>query len=400
MNIDLRRYGSYDDAVAGFSLAMPERFNVADVLRNGSPDSQAILCVDGRSRVEAMTFGALDDASARAASGFQAHGLGPGSRICVVLPNTSECAVAVLGALRLGGVVAALRPADPEDMRRHQIASIRPDLIVCRAEDAGSIDELAPPGCVVAASLSGEAEPVAEPYATAPSDPAFITFTSGSTGASKAVVLPHSSFLAGVAAFQMFTDLAPEPGDVFFTSAGWGTIGGFRPLVFPAWYFGAPVVAIDGPADGRSVCETLSRTRATVAHVMPQVLRELHSLGDVVLDYDWSALRAIAYAGEPVTAEVQRWIEGRLDVVINPYYGASEIAFVASACRRWFETAPGDIGRRVPGRELVIVDESSLAPVPAATAGMLAVRRSDPGLSLGYLRTPADAAAVGRERGH
>jgi acetyl-CoA synthetase len=239
--------------------------------------------------------------------------------------------------------------------------------------------------------LLGAGDPGDPIERTSSSDPAYITFTSGSTGPSKAVVLSHGSFLAGVPAFQMFTNLAPLKDDVFFPSLGWANSGGLRTMTFPALYFGLPVVGIDHLlADGRAVAELLTGLRVSVALLMPQILRQLRTLDAEIHGYDWSALRVIATTGEPISSEIREWLEESLGAVINPYYGASEISYVASACRVWFPSAPGEVGRRVPGRELTVVNEDSLLPTEPGAAGMLAVRRSDLGLSLGYLRAGED----------
>jgi acetyl-CoA synthetase len=410
VTIDLRQFASYEDASRRFELELGSSLNVADaVAERAGSDKLALLCIGGQAGIEALTFGALAEASARVGSGLRGLGVGRGSRVCAVLPSTPEAAIVEVAVLRAGGVFVGLRPSDPEDVLRHQIASARPQILICAGLDAERVRDLAPGDHPIVAADRGDwagwwaglpspagALPSVRGLLergdtgfgverTAPEDPAVITFTSGSTGAAKAVVLPHSSFFAGIPAFQMYTDLAPQPGDVFFTVLGWISVGGFRTLTFPAWYFGAPVVAADRTLDGPSVCRLLSDLRVTVAHVMPQTLRDIRELGDRVGEYDWSALRAIAYAGESISPEVHAWTEKYLGANVNPYYGASEIAFVTSTCGAWFDSPHGVTGRRAPGRQFLLVEEDTLEPAAPGQVGMLAVRRTDPGLALGYL---------------
>jgi acyl-coenzyme A synthetase/AMP-(fatty) acid ligase len=146
------------------------------------------------------------------------------------------------------------------------------------------------------------------------------------------------------------------------------------------------VVGTEQRVAGSAVAEVLSSLRVTVALLMPQVLRELREAADVVADYDWSALRVIAYAGEAISSELENWLEHTLGAIVHPYYGAAEIAYLASGCRAWFPTAPGGVGRLLPGRDIDILNESSLRPIGRGSPGLLAVRRSDPALTLGYLR--------------
>ena len=412
MNLDLRPFGSYEEALAGFTLELPDFFNVAEVLGyHASPDRPALHCAGGRARLETMTFAALEEASARVGSAFRRLGVRRGSRVALALASTPEAAIVEFGAMRVGALAASMRPGVRDEAWRHQLTLVQPEVVVC---EPGAVEEfraLVPTGCRIVSADRGEwaawwtagavagtgttvslAELMAsgavdEPIErTAAADPAYITFTSGSMGAMKAAVLSHASFLAGVPAFQMFTNFAPAPGDVFFPSLGWAISAGLRTLTFPAWYFGFPVVGADQRlADGRAVAELLTGLRVSVALLMPQILRELRQLGDDVLEYDWTALRVIAYSGEAISSDLRDWLESKLGVVLHPYYGATEISYVASTCRAWFPSASGEVGRRVPGRELAILAEDSLLPVEPGAAGVLAVRRSDPGLSLGYL---------------
>jgi acetyl-CoA synthetase len=414
MTVSIRRFASYDDAAAGFRLEIPERFNVVEALgSNSTPDRPALYCVGRRPRLEVMSFHDLEEATARLGSSLRRLGIGHGSRVCVTLRTTPEAAISILAVMRIGAVAASVRIGGADDTWRYQLGLIRPDLVVCGSGEADELRRAVDCPLVTgdrgdwasagtdAPRDGGEAEPsLAELLTrgapddpiepTAASAPAFITFTSGSMGTSKAVVFPHGSFLAAVPAFEMFTNLGPVPGDLFFSSLGWATGGGLRTLTIPTWYHGHPVVCVEHAAGGGAVAEILSDLRVTVAVVMAQVLRELREAADAVAGYDWSALRLIAYGGEGISSELQDWLERTLGVVVHTYYGAAEIAYVASACRAWFPSNPGEVGRLVPGRDIAILDERSLRPIGRGSRGMLAVRRSDPGLTIGYLREGCD----------
>jgi acetyl-CoA synthetase len=411
MRASIRDFASYEDACRGFQLEIPERFNLVEVLRaNSSPERQALICAGREGSVESMSFGQLEEATARLGSSLRRRGLGRGKRIAVTLPTTPEAAITILAAMRIGAVPACIRLGGPADAWRHQLGLVRPDLVVCASTEIDELRSEVDSPLVTgdrgdwAAMMSG-ASRVAEGDApaiselltegvsddpvepTAAVDPAFITFTSGSMGTSKAVVFSHGSFLPAVPAFEMFTNLAPIPGDVFFNSLGWATGGGLRTMVIPAWFHGRPVVGIDHPASGMAVVEILSRLRVTVAVVMAGMLRELREAGDLVgSDFDWSALRVIAYGGEGISSELQAWVERTLGVVVQTYLGAAEMAYVASACSAWFPSRAGEVGRLVPGREVAVLDEGSLEPLEREAPGMLAVRRTDRALTLGYLR--------------
>src|SRR5919199_2798311 len=57
-----------------------------------------------------VTYAQLEDASARVAGLLKAHGLGPGDRVGIMLPNVPYFPVAYYGILRAGGVVVPMNP--------------------------------------------------------------------------------------------------------------------------------------------------------------------------------------------------------------------------------------------------------------------------------------------------
>src|SRR5918994_2795379 len=55
-----------------------------------------------------LSYAALDDASARVASLLREHGVGPGDRVGLMLPNVPHFAIAYYGVLRLGATVVPM----------------------------------------------------------------------------------------------------------------------------------------------------------------------------------------------------------------------------------------------------------------------------------------------------
>src|SRR6476661_9646515 len=96
----------FDRLRAEFRWDIPARYNigvdVCDRWALPQPDRPAIIDVapGGASRV--MTFGAMRDASNRLANLLRSRGVGPGDRIGILLPQSSEVAVSHVAAYKLG----------------------------------------------------------------------------------------------------------------------------------------------------------------------------------------------------------------------------------------------------------------------------------------------------------
>src|SRR5262252_4036937 len=79
----------------------PENDSVTNLARNLTDTTRSLA---GRVAVRvdnaAMTYRALDEASARVAALLHERGLGPGDRVGIMLPNVAEVPVAYYGVLR------------------------------------------------------------------------------------------------------------------------------------------------------------------------------------------------------------------------------------------------------------------------------------------------------------
>ncbi len=148
-----------------------------------------------------MSYGALDDASARVAGLLQGRGIGPGDRVGVMLPNVPYFAVAYYGILRAGGVVVPMNVLLKARETGFYLSDPGAKLVFAwhafaEAAEAGAAEAGA--DCVLVAPgefeelLAGvePAPPLAERDGT---DTAVILYTSGTTGTPKGAELTHDN---------------------------------------------------------------------------------------------------------------------------------------------------------------------------------------------------------------
>ncbi len=167
-----------------------------------SPDAIAVVAGDA-----VLTYGELDRRSARLAAALRAHSVGRGDRVGIGLAREPALVVAVLGIHRVGAAYVPLDPTFPADR------------IQSMASDAALAAIVADPDPVVgdripriAWSTHDGDDPSAPsaPTGLAPSDAAYVLYTSGSTGAPKGVVVEHGNLRALLAGFDELVGPLPE----------------------------------------------------------------------------------------------------------------------------------------------------------------------------------------------
>ncbi|MEL7216786.1 MAG: AMP-binding protein, partial [Pseudomonadota bacterium] len=89
----------------------------------------------------------------------------------------------------------------------------------------------------------GKAADHCETADTRPDDPAFISFTSGTTGPPKGALHGHRVLLGHLPGVETHHDFLPQPGDRMWTPADWAWMGGLMNALLPALYHGVPVFA-------------------------------------------------------------------------------------------------------------------------------------------------------------
>ncbi len=306
---------------------------IADLLKYGfdtKPYEDAIISLEGN-----ITWLKLDESSTRLARNYLAHGLKPGDRIASLMPNRASLYIHYLACVKAGivGVPLNYRYMSPEIDHALQVSGA--SIILAHAERAEDLAECEhvsrlPLGTItygaqdsaspsfenlVSTEASGTEIPAPDPNA-----PAFIFFTSGSTGPAKGVTHTHESlrwmFGSAAEAFEFTSD------DTLLPGSSISHIGGFL-FSFAALSKGARVI-VARKIDPDEIIPLLRQYRPTVLCMIPAALfRVIRDHG--ATPEDFSSLRMCRAGADTVPLELEKEYTALTGHAIDEGYGSSEM---------------------------------------------------------------------------
>ncbi len=317
-----------------------------------------------------ITYGDIDERSARAAGWLRNAGVSAGDRVVAQLPKSVDLVALYLGVLRLGAVYVPLNTAyTPAEV----------DWFVADAEPAAVLRDEAS----LAEGLDGS-QPVPEVVERSPGDLAALVYTSGTTGRPKGAMLTHGNLASN--ALTLSRAWAFGPGDVLLHALPIFHVHGLMVALHTAMLNACEVIFLER-FDAGEVLSNLPE--ATVMMGVPTHYGRLMALDG----FNQSACRPIRLlisGSAPMTAELHRSVAQRTGCEVLERYGMSETLMITSNPYDGRRVA-GTVGFALPGVEVRVCGEDGTPMVDRA--GMVQVR--GPNVGPGYWRRP-DATAESR----
>ena len=224
-------------------------------------------------------------------------------------------------------------------------------------------------------------EPIADYKDTAAQDPAYLVYTSGTTSRPKGVLHAHRAAWGRRPMLTHWTGLRSEDVMLHAGAINWTYtlgVGVVDPLSV-----GAAAVLYNGKSDPSVWPRLIERYGVSVFAAVPGVFRQILKYG-ALEEYDLSSLRHGLSAGAALPQNLSLDWRKRTGKEIFEAFGMSEIStFISSGPLTPIKT--DSPGRAQPGRVVAALPvESGDVPLGSGQTGLLAIRRDDPGMMLGY----------------
>lgn len=371
-----------------------------------------------------ITYKELQGQVEQLAGALAAAGVGKGDRVLIYMPMIPQAVVAMLSVARLGAVhsvvfggfapnelASRINDCQPavvltasggiEPKRRIEyipavekaieLAQAKPHTVFVFARDGfeNTVDAAATRAQEQGNGITWQdwetAVAAASPHTPVPvraTDPLYILYTSGTTGAPKGVVRDNGGHAVALA-WTMRNIYNVGPGEVMWCASDVGWVVGHSYIVYgpllagstTVLYEGKPVGTPDAGAFWRVIQDAGVKSLFTAPTAL-RAIRKADPEADLLGSYDISSLELLFVAGERLDPETYHWATEKLNVPVIDNWWQTETGWAIAANPRGLEALPlkpGSPSVPSPGYNLQVLDPIG-EPVGAGEEGNLAIK--------------------------
>ena len=353
-----------------------------------TPDAPALVAAPER-----LTYRDVNRRANRVAHELRRRGIGVGSRVAIFMERSAEMFVAVLAVLKAGAAYVPLNVQHPGERTRFVLSDAGPSAVLTQERLAATLP--ASSARIIPVDTLGKNagnDEVNFSFAAGPENPAYIVYTSGSTGQPKGSIVPHRALVNHALQMTELYDLGPGRRMLQFFPLSFDASA---EDIFPSLISGATLISPPdsftySPQELLAFCDRHEVTTLHLPVVLWHHLAGELSHGKLALP---SHVRTLSVGGEsPSLDALVSWnmaTGGR--VAFRNMYGPTEATITATA---YCQDAPEPLleqRSRVPiGRPLenisVYLLDGSLEPVPVGAPGELHI--GGIALAHGYVNQP------------
>lgn len=396
--------------------AVPKQFNIGAActdkhLHTPIAQTVAMIVEDDALGTSQMTFAELASRTDQFAQLLRNSGVAAGDRVLIRLPNSLDYPIAFLGTMKRGAIsVPTSTLLTAEEVAYLAKDSAATVLVTDKAawpalQDHLSnlpnlkqvfltgVGEIQPHASLQVSDLSQQLAAISHcegNHPTAADDPAYLVYTSGTTGYPKGVLHAHRALIGREPAAKYWFNFAEDQQDRIMHSGkfNWTYVLGTG-LMDPL-YLGKTVIVHEGKNDADLWTRLIAKHAATIFVGVPTIYRQIIQKSTAA-QADVPSLRHCMSAGEHLSDEVLQQWRGRFGRDIFEAVGMSEFSYYLSQSV-FRPIRPGSAGFPQPGHAIQLLNPDTLEAVPPGEEGMICVPDSDPGLFLRYWNLDEETA--------
>jgi acyl-coenzyme A synthetase/AMP-(fatty) acid ligase len=406
---------------------IPTHFNIGEActdahLNTAIAEHIAMIVEDDTLGTSQVTFGELAKCTDQFAHLLQSLAVEKGERVLIRLPNSLDYPIAFLGAMKSGAIAVPTSTL----LTAEEVAYLAKDsgarvLVTDKAAWENLSEQLndkaqLPNLKTVFLTGAGDIKPhayltlidlsrtlaglpcVYEKPLSLSADPAYLVYTSGTTGYPKGVLHAHRALLGRKPASQYWFDFARDGQDDKINAIpdrimhsgkfNWTYVLGSG-LMDPL-YLGKTVIVHEGKNDADLWTRLIAKHQATVFVGVPTIYRQIIQKSSATQS-DVPSLRHCMSAGEHLSDEVLQQWRARFGVDIYEAVGMSEFSYYLSQSI-YRPIRAGSAGFPQPGHAIELLNPDTHEAVAMGEEGMICVPDADPGLFLRYWNLDEETA--------